>query len=853
MTLSVDSILIFRSEKHRQLFLWLGLVLILFFLAVPMPAIAIDYRISAESFVFDNDKGNQVFDPYKTITVKFKYKWFGYPSEPYKYMVFELRRVMKNGPDLHPRLFVIPLKYEYDHGDAIAKFQLPEPNRLYNLSYHVVPFLRYSPLSVSGDAGGYVSADEERKIQEFYKTNDAGTKNIAQIRSSWVPTAGLDDFPPAPVPAPAPRPPPAPQEIQSAQERPAPRPPPAPQEIQSAQERERWDKGHQSLQRAQERPASKSLPKVRMDLPLLPTVPYYWNSWFQMEGPKIVDELVVDEFITYTLVIDLSAYNYEDLFKNISISLGSAAVDNGFNKLLDNLIDRGIPSVKFIVRPIVIGDNIKLSDSEEISKPFEINLKKLRNPPKVRDLLGTDNLLNKNKEAYFKFAKQVQAGVMQLKIKANSSGCGAIALSIWNENGDVPLDHLIRIVKVRAPGESKSTCDDDGPPLRGGLETLLSTALSGGAKRQIQADAALHVFETKSKDQINSVVVFVDRSKIQKTSEDPGSQGDFVFSWEAVSSISNYLMEKKQLYIMLKAAHGKEEKYIMVAKELRDKIFTPKKPRDEKKAKDAFESLLKIAEKSDHEPILYARLVSAENKILFMPLGLLSAGGDNALLKKPIAIVQPLYRENFPHDNTCIEPWAFCIPKKLKEVKDEDLMIVDNIIGNTSNRIDDLTKLKSYLNESITLKEGEKGAGLILLAHHEGGYLWFEESSDRVIIEDVKRKFPPGSIAILSACSIGDTRGYDPPLVEVLNKSGVDAMIISPFPVPAEYGTQLAINFADIIVKEKNKGNTLTLAELFSMAAKQTGKYFKGSKDDLALEFTIVGDHMLKLCPKTTP
>lgn len=162
----------------------------------------------------------------------------------------------------------------------------------------------------------------------------------------------------------------------------------------------------------------------------------------------------------------------------------------------------------------------------------------------------------------------------------------------------------------------------------------------------------------------------------------------------------------------------------------------------------------------------------------------------------------------------------------------------------------DIPKVTGFFKEYKPSAAGAKPEGILLLAHHAGGNLWFTAKGKRIIKEDIKRDFPPGSVAILSACSVAAAKGNNQAILEKLNKNDIDAMIISPFPVDANYGTMLSIHFIEAL--EKAKG--LTIADLFAAATAKTTKYFEEKKtinfEDMALEFLIAGDYRISVAPK---
>ena len=145
-----------------------------------------------------------------------------------------------------------------------------------------------------------------------------------------------------------------------------------------------------------------------------------------------------------------------------------------------------------------------------------------------------------------------------------------------------------------------------------------------------------------------------------------------------------------------------------------------------------------------------------------------------------------------------------------------------------------------------------RGEGIILLAHHADGNLWFGEK-DTLIQEDFQRKFRRGSIALISACAVGGGSGdlaYK--LIETLNNRNIDTMIVSPFPVPADFGTALALNFVRSIDTARRANQTPTVTELFAAALSKTAEDIKENHgrnfNDIGLEFVFLGDPNIRLC-----
>jgi hypothetical protein len=86
-----------------------------------------------------------------------------------------------------------------------------------------------------------------------------------------------------------------------------------------------------------------------------------------------------------------------------------------------------------------------------------------------------------------------------------------------------------------------------------------------------------------------------------------------------------------------------------------------------------------------------------------------------------------------------------------------------------------------------------------------------------------------------------------------LNDSGVDAMIVSPFNVRLDYGSRMAFEFAKVVRNNRQSQQTPTLLEMFTQATAATTQFFKNEntnarREDMALEFILVGNPYLTLC-----
>jgi hypothetical protein len=330
-----------------------------------------------------------------------------------------------------------------------------------------------------------------------------------------------------------------------------------------------------------------------------------------------------------------------------------------------------------------------------------------------------------------------------------------------------------------------------------------------------------------------------------------------IYAWQTLSSIADYVANEHRLPFLINRARAEAASapspgsYVTAAKELADVLFTGKGEgaKEGALAKAAFQELV---EQSPTRPVIVVRVVSdirgGQNPSIFVPLGIMAAKGDGAVLKQPITVMQPLPRERYKSQGTCIGDWTFGVPTKLQNVpEDLSTLLPKNPSGTWFH---DLAGLKSYLADSSPVKQSP-AQGFLLLAHHGSGNLWFDDESQRVIRQNITRNYPAGSVGVFAACSVA-APGYDSGFVERFNERGVDALIASPFPVPAIYGTRLAVEFPQALEELKQAGGTPTISDLFAVAIDRTArrleKEFHRNYAEMGLEYVLLGNPGVKLC-----
>jgi tripartite-type tricarboxylate transporter receptor subunit TctC len=574
----------------------------------------------------------------------------------------------------------------------------------------------------------------------------------------------------------------------------------------------------------------------------------YWNSWFERSGARVA-RLEKDKEFTFNL--DLSQYQY--------LIGQSAMVDPETRRKLDEAIDLNQTEVKFVIRPILVGGALEFADEPASLRRMTAELGRLL----VKDPSAVENqLLRRYRNGELPladFAKATRAGAIEFNVVAKRDGCASIALSIWDESGKFPLDNLIHTITVGTGPADGTSCGKDGPALRGGLATLLSPSLDRGPGASDNIDAALHVFEfPHNATKKRTVAILVDKSRYRAARKGSTVIERGVFAWELESTLSDYLIKPGQMLLAINNARDQANKavddaYSAVAEELRLKLFSGADDGQDKTAKLALAALQDMVRDAKQTPMIVVRMYSVDNESVYLPLGLLAARGKNRVLSQPVTIVQPLPRERYVSARTCIDPWTFGIPQKLSGVGDVDMIGVapGKPADAEAHWLRTLPDLAAWLAPSEAENVPRKPEGFLLLAHHAEGNLWFDSEANRIVREQVSRKFSPGSVAVLSACSVANPAGDNRAILDKLNRNGMDAMIVSPFPVRTDYGIRLARNMISVIHDERWSGRTPTLAQIFKAAADRTVADFAKYSvklDEMRLEFLILGDYNMRLC-----
>lgn len=546
----------------------------------------------------------------------------------------------------------------------------------------------------------------------------------------------------------------------------------------------------------------------------------YWNSWIERNGEavsRIEPGPASEPARVYAFDFDLAAFNYKATLG--SPGTASAPIDPELRAELQQF--RG-SEFHFFAKPILGGKALEFVSGQSELRDVEVKMAPLRQPPEgwSRD------------EPLHLLSPRLRAAQIRIRVKALREGCASMGVSIWNEAMDRPIDHLVREVYVGGDvNDPRCGAGEPGKALRGSLVSLL--ALPPGQ----EADAALHIFEMERNDP-KSFVVF-------KKREGP------LLTWVMERRLSRFVTEENGLVSRLNAARTAKD-YRIVGRPLTDVLFHGSTPDGQRQADTALQLLSDLASRPA-TPVVFARLVSSEGENLFLPLGLIVIRTDPAVaaterfLGDRVTLTQPLPKnETYSPGAPCIGGWTMVLPDNLGTSAINEFLTP---VGPIPGRISRWSDFVSYVGGQPT--DVSKGEGLVLLAHQAGEQVWFIQGPDVVLNENIKRRYPRGSVAVLFACGVGDVAGSGSgsPLLTKLNEQGIEAAIVSPFAVQGPVGARFAFHFANEILKARERRENAPLTSLF-----QRAKTAFQSDDDAAPwkaavgEFVLAGNGGLELC-----
>ena len=561
-----------------------------------------------------------------------------------------------------------------------------------------------------------------------------------------------------------------------------------------------------------------------------------WNSWIARQGDSSqspTERLILEDQptqSTYVLQIDASLFIYSLQLGRPPSEVGYTTPDRAILELVRDRIQKGDTSLSIVVRAEAVGDVVSITDGQV--QKIDVDLTRL-NPDTPPQLHGA------GEQVTIKELSEHTAGTsIQVDLKPETTGCGAVALSISDENGIRPLDHLVHLLQVGQPSEATVDCAPSGvsSALSAGIHNILAP------KGAPAVDAAIHVFEL-----------------LPDTGQPPAAAAFLVgaaehhFSWELATPLTEYLSDSGNLETRILEARertfdGAEHAYDQAAWELAGAIFSGSNPTEQRKADEARAAFQAFVKHAQNPPRVLARLTDWRGNVLFLPLNLLSAPGQRAVLEKPVNVVLPLPVEDFGQSG-CLSQWALAVSDTLEGA---DVTVPDDIKRDASWLGESFDELRNYFTNTVHVD----GEGLIVVAHHASGRLRYGPNDFLLQAQEIKREYGQSTAAVLAMCGAGSVNRVENLLIRRLNDFGLDAAILSPFSLDANYGKVFAIEFSRLVRSASVARQEATLEELFREAISATSATMKnhpnpkvrGSVGDMGLELILVGNPMLHLC-----
>jgi len=583
----------------------------------------------------------------------------------------------------------------------------------------------------------------------------------------------------------------------------------------------------------------------------------YWNVWFE-DGTQVVPLSDIATDRTYNLVLDLSAYSFGDV-------LSALAASGETDKRVVEYVTKAQGTVKIRLRPIVTG--AMWTEIEHRDVLLEID--RARFGPVSEDEDKLNRRFQDQEIDLRSFADQVRAAKvvatglvpippntpLTLPVKTGPNpGCGLVAFSVWDESGIVPLDHLAFTIQVGKQSAETDECFADGEQTNvfvTGLESLLMPAVNQKTFQGQQVAAGLHIFEVAvKKNKILPLAVFVD-------GRDPDPKNLRVIDWQLDVPLSEFLQNEVPALLneaQMNAIDNNLNAYAYLAGKLRDRLFFDVQQDQKIAAESAWTMLKDIAREGR---ILLTRLVDRNGNMLYLPLGLLHAGGDSKPLDGTLTVVQALPRARYTRDDKrCVNTWSFMIPKKLAGAPEN--LLSDANRDTSSIWIDQIFEDgEHFKTHYLRYRAGEEALpespaeGLLMVAHQSNGSLWFDSNAHKLSYGDIQRPYAPGSAAILAACEAAGIDDKNRLVLEQLNDRGVDLIIAAPYQVRYGYAAPLIIKLDQLIrdvYADRDPKRDRRVVKLFDEAAMQVQNKIKKSMADMKREFLILGDPEVSLC-----
>ena len=242
-------------------------------------------------------------------------------------------------------------------------------------------------------------------------------------------------------------------------------------------------------------------------------------------------------------------------------------------------------------------------------------------------------------------------------------------------------------------------------------------------------------------------------------------------------------------------------------------------------------------------PRFLVRFTDQQGEIVFLPLGLLNAKGPGGYLQKPLHVLLQLPREDYS-ESGCLKRWSVAVSDKLD---DSQVRVPRDLRADGSWLGDSFEELRNYLTAGSPVDR----EGFIVVAHHDNGRLYYQDSDFKLHVNELTRRFGEATVGVLAMCEAGGVNPVDRLLYEKLNRFGLDAAIVSPFSLEADYGKTFAVEFSRVAKRALAQNRSATILELFEEAKKSTAEAMRNRDDsvgEMGLELILVGNPEIRLC-----
>jgi hypothetical protein len=551
--------------------------------------------------------------------------------------------------------------------------------------------------------------------------------------------------------------------------------------------------------------------------PLWKTCPF-WNNWVKDKHTgEILSGSTLSSNHLYDFYFDLSSLKYSTIPPYASAAQ-SVEADPAFKDFISQYQTH---SLTISVLPIITGRGLQVLPGIPLQRTISIGLDKLRNPP----------LDCTSHRKFEEFADCSEAGRVTVPVSAEGPGCASVAISVWNDEINQPVDYMVRSVAIAGPTGIAPVC---GQPDQKQFYGHLDSFLLRDPQRRV--DAALQIFEVAAENPpVVSVAVYMQRNGIS-------------YYWQLPENLPDFLTNPRALSDYINRANTNQD-FAALYKEFTAYLF----PASSTDATAALNDLRGLSGGMS-APSFYARLVDSSGRNLFMPLGLIALDdSDNPTpLGSKVDTVQPLPRESFSRRDQCVNAWSFVLPNGFFPSAPFTL---NPGAPATLALFDWPDFATSYVANSTQESTPE---GLLLLAHQsQGSFAECPACVPNVRPFQLRRKYAPGSVAVLVACGEGslDLGGASPGAswLYQLNANGIDTLVMSPFAVDETFGVSFAEHLTKAIEDSSGSHQQLTLWQLLkntndSMEQEALTNSRLKAKLNVFNEFVLAGDGNLKVC-----